>query len=146
MSSFETTTQLSVIPLFTYGSTDMGTKWVDGGPGGQQIFTWSKGGTFQGERLRGEMVPGPCSERSVIRSDGVVVADVNLLLRTHDGAEILMKYIATAVPQATGMRVRNFPIFETSHPDYLWINSVQAITYYDVVGSTITPREVYQLV
>jgi hypothetical protein len=144
--SFETTTHLEVIPLFTYGSTELGTKYVDAGPGGQQIFTWSKGGTFEGPRLRGKMIAGPSNERARRRSDGVVVADVNILMETDDGAEILMKYIATAVPTATGLRVRNFPIFETAHPDYFWINSVQAVTYYEMVDGKISPRQVYQLV
>ena len=125
----------------------MGVKIFEGGPAGRQVFTWSKGGTFQGDRLRGIMVPGPCNERAVTRSDGVTVADVYLLLQTDDGAEIMMKYIATAVPTGGGnMSIRNFPIFETAHPDYQWINSVQAITYYDIKDGIITPREVYQLV
>lgn len=143
--SFETTTHLQVIPLFTYGSTELGSRYVDAGPGGQYIFTWSKGGTFEGPRLRGKIVVGPSNERGRRRSDGVIVAENNIVMETDDGAEIVMKYIATAVPTANGMRVRNFPVFETAHPDYFWINSVQAISYYEVVDGKVTRPQVYQL-
>ncbi len=79
------------------------------------------------------------------RPDGVVVAEVHLLLITDDDAEILMRYTATAVPTPTGMSVKNFPIFETADERYTWLNTVQAVTLYEVLNGEVTPRVVYEI-
>jgi len=118
---------------------------VDAGPGGQRMYTWVDQGAFEGERLRGTVQVGPSGERAEVRSDGVVFADVHLLLVTDDGAEIIMRHRAMAAPQAYGMSVVNFPTFETAHPNYAWLNTVQAITLYAMKGTEVTPRDVYQI-
>lgn len=118
---------------------------VDTGPGGQRMYTWVDHGAFEGERLRGHVEPGPSAERADIRSDGVVAADVHLLLVTDDGAEILMRHRALAVPRPYGMSILNFPVFETAHPKYAWLNEVQALTIYSMKGGEVSPRDVYQI-
>jgi len=56
-----------------------------------------------------------------------------------------MRYTATAIPTERGYTVRNFPIFETAHEKYKWINRVQAISLYSVVDGMVSPVDVYRL-
>jgi hypothetical protein len=142
--SFTPLTQLDVTHLFRVTGTRQN-RAVDAGPAGIRIYTWIDGAQFEGERLRGRVEPGPSTERATVRPDGVVVSEVHLLLITHDDAEILMRYTATAVPSASGYSVKNFPIFETANPHYAWLNTVQAVSLYAVENGEVTPRDVYQI-
>ena len=49
-------------------------------------------GKFVGERLRGEVLPQAGSDLLLVREDGSAQQDVRLILRTDDGALILMTY------------------------------------------------------
>lgn len=60
------------------------------------------GGTFEGERLRGTILPGG-ADHPLIRPDGVAELDVRLALRTDDGASLYMTVLGvrTASPDVT---------------------------------------------
>lgn len=49
------------------------------------------GGTFEGPRLRGTILPGSSADWQLLRSDGVLEMDLRFTLRTDDGALILMR-------------------------------------------------------
>lgn len=142
--SMNTLSKLDVTHLFRITGT-RGVRQVDAGPGGIRTYTWVDQGAFEGERLRGRIEVGPSSERAVVRSDGMVLAEVHLLLVTDDGAEIIMRHNATAAPRPYGMSIINFPVFETAHPKYAWINMVQAITLYAMKNGEVSPRDVYMI-
>jgi hypothetical protein len=116
---------------------------VGDGPSGRRTLFGAAGGSFRGERLHGEVLPGG-GDWAVFRPDGVMVLDVRLTLRTHDGALVLMTYGGRwAVPaearddiadRATRHRVdpdryyfRTTPVFETGAPEYRWLNDVVAV-------------------
>lgn len=108
-------------PMIELGTTPVG---------GRRIFPVS-GGTFAGERLKGEISPYAGSDVLLVRSDGSREQDVRLLLLTDDGAQILMTYRGRAHtrPQASapsetpaGLYLRTVPFFETASPDYAWLN------------------------
>jgi Protein of unknown function (DUF3237) len=77
----------------------------------------------------------------LVRADGSSQQDVRLLLRTDDGALVLMTYrgVRHASPEVTariarGERVtasdyylRTAPFFETSSPKYAWLNKIVSI-------------------
>jgi hypothetical protein len=134
--------QLSWAPLFVMqldGAYDQAQ--LIGGPDRQGIFP-IRGGTFEGERLRGTVMPHGADWVSW-SSDGAMRIDVRTALETHDGARIAMTYQGIAVPtsaEAAG-RFRNrqpgpyedlylhtTPRFMTEHPDYRWLNQVIAVT------------------
>jgi len=94
-------TQLPVEYLFTYRA-ELDAHVFDTGYGDTRMFTSIVSGSFEGPDLRGEIVPSPSSERALIRPDGVFVGDVNLVLVTHDDAQILMRYTALAIPNDRG--------------------------------------------
>jgi hypothetical protein len=55
------------------------------GPYGNRVLFGSAGGSFDGPRLRGEVLPGG-GDWALFRPDGAMALDVRLALRTHDGA------------------------------------------------------------
>lgn len=98
-----------------------------GGPQGDRIIVDASAGTFEGERLRGTVVP-PGGDWVTMRPDGSVKLDVRLVLKTDDGATILMTYCGIGVPQEDGtLDIRTAPLFETGDERYAWLNRVQAV-------------------
>ena len=49
------------------------------------------GGTFEGQRLRGIVLPGGSTDWTLLRADGVLELDLRVTLKAHDGALISMK-------------------------------------------------------
>src|SRR6266700_1025445 len=108
--------------------------------GNRRVFTVS-GGEFTGDRLRGEVLPQAGSDLLLVRADGSSQQDVRLILRTNDGALILMTYrgVRHASPEvnariANGERVapsdyylRTAPFFETSSLKHAWLNKVLSV-------------------
>jgi hypothetical protein len=108
--------------------------------GNRRVFTVS-GGEFIGDRLRGEVLPQAASDLLLVRADGSFQQDVRLILRTDDGALILMTYrgVRHASPEvsariARGERVgpsdyylRTAPFFETSSSKYPWLNKIVSV-------------------
>ena len=64
---------------------------IGDGPLGRRILFGAAGGTFEGPRLRGEVVPGG-GDWALFRADGAMSLDVRLTLRTHDDALVHMTY------------------------------------------------------
>lgn len=108
-------------------------------PLGQRRVTWVLGGTFEGDRLRGEVLPG--EDWTTQRADGVIVLDVRLPLITTDGQSILMRYngfrhgpLEVMARLGRGENVspneyyfRIAPVFETGTGDYAWIGRVVTV-------------------
>ena len=108
--------------------------------GNRRVFTVS-GGQFIGDRLRGEVLPQAGSDLLLVRADGSYQQDVRLILRTDDGALVLMTYrgVRHASPEvsariARGERVgpseyylRTAPFFETSSSKYAWLNKIVSV-------------------
>ena len=99
------------------------------------------GGTFEGPRLRGTVLPAGSADWLLLRSDGVLELDLRATLRTDDGALISMRSFGLrhgppeviaaigrgeTVDPAT-YYFRTTPRFETSHPAYAFLNRLIAI-------------------
>lgn len=99
------------------------------------------GGTVEGPRLRGEILPGTAGDWLRVDPDGTAHMDVRLTMRTDAGAHVFMHYsgIRTGAPEVlarlnAGQAVdpaeyyfRTAMRFETGAPDLAWINAVVAI-------------------
>jgi hypothetical protein len=122
---------MNLLPTLELGDT----------PAGQRrVFTVSDG-QFAGDRLRGEVLPQGGSDLLLVRTDGSSQQDVRLVLRTDDGAFILMTYrgVRHASPEvnvriARGVQVaptdyylRTVPFFETSTSNYAWLNKIVSV-------------------
>lgn len=123
--------RMKLLPTLELGDTPAGKR---------RVFTVSSG-EFIGDRLRGEVLPQAGSDLLLVRADGSSQQDVRLILRTDDGALILMTYRGVRhasadvnVRIARGERVlaseyylRTAPFFETSSPNYVWLNQIVSV-------------------
>ena len=112
------------------GATPMGTR---------QIFI-VKGGTVEGPRIKGKLLPGG-GDWALVRTDGAVQLDVRATLQTDDGALIYGTYggLIVAEPAIFGRLLRAEdvpqdeyyfyinPMFQTGAPQYSWLNRLVAV-------------------
>src|SRR5262245_28679339 len=110
-------------------------------PHGSRVIAPIASGTFEGPRLRGKVLPGG-SDWTLLRSDGVLELDLRITLETDDGASIYMSSFGlrhgppeVLAALARGDSVdpsryyfRTAPRFETSAPQYAFLNEVIAIS------------------
>jgi Protein of unknown function (DUF3237) len=99
------------------------------------------GGTFEGPRLRGTILPGSSVDWQLLRSDGVLEMDLRFTLRTDDGALISMRSFGlrhgpSEVIAAIGRGetvdpstyyFRTVPRFDTAHAAYAFLNRLIAV-------------------
>ncbi len=93
-------------------------------------------GSFEGERLRGTVMPSPGGDWLLLRSDGVLCLDVRMTLKTDDGELIYMHYngmrhgpkdVLDRLNQGEAVDpalyyMRAVPVFETASVKYGWLN------------------------
>jgi Protein of unknown function (DUF3237) len=98
------------------------------------------GGSFEGNRLAGEVLEGG-SDWQAVRNDGSTTLDVRLVLKTSDDALIGMTYRGLShgprdviakiergeVVDSESYYFRINPLFETAAAKYDWLNRVIAI-------------------
>lgn len=108
--------------------------------GGMRNTVLIAGGSVEGERLRGEVLPGG-GDWALIDDTGTLHLDVRATFRTHDGALIHVTYPGMLRPYSPDLRARLdsgemkpedlyfriAPRFETGAPAYAWLNSMLAI-------------------
>jgi hypothetical protein len=125
------TITMKLPPTLELGATPAGTR---------RVFTVSSG-QFSGDRLRGEVLPQAGSDLLLVRADGTSQQDVRLILRTDDGALILMTYRGVRhASQGVNERIargehvtsseyylRTAPFFETSSTKYAWLNKIVSV-------------------
>jgi hypothetical protein len=127
-------------------------------PHGARVIAPIAGGTFEGPRLRGRVLPGGGGDWTLLRSDGVLELDLRVTLETDDGASIYMTSFGlrhgpseALAALARGEAVdpsayyfRTAPRFETSAPQYAFLNRLIAIASGDrrAAGPIYTIEEV----
>lgn len=131
-------TSIDVEHLFTITANTGLAGFLATGPVGGRVVINASGGSFEGARLRGTVVP-PGGDWVTLQPDGNMRLDVRLLLQTDDGAAILMTYRGIATDG--GASIRTAPLFETADERYAWLNSVQAIA----TGGTGTDSVTYEV-
>ena len=94
------------------------------------------GGTFEGPNIKGTILPGGY-DWQLIRHDEVAEIEARYVLKTDDGDLItivntglrhgpadIMQRIAMGEPvDQSAYYFRSIPVFETSSPEYDWLNS-----------------------
>ena len=106
--------------------------------GMRQVFI-VKGGTFEGPKLKGTILPGG-GDWATIRPDGSLQLDVRATVQTDDGVLIYAYYSGYIHPVTAAMRAAagedlplseyyfyTSPIFQTGAPQYDWLNRTVAI-------------------
>ncbi len=143
-SEFLFTIKIGVSKLHAIGQTPIGLRHID-------ILG---AGSFEGPRLRGEVLSGGMDQK-VFRPDGAMNPNVRLVLQTDDDALIYMHYtgIRYGPPEvmqriADGEEVdpseyylRNTPNFETASETYDWLNRIVAVG----VGRRLSDHAAYEV-
>ena len=116
---------------------------IGDGPLGRRILFGAAGGSFEGERLRGQVLPGG-GDWALFRADGAMLLDVRATLRMHDDALVYMTYggrwitppelradmadpIRRYQVNPAGYYFRTTPLFETGAKQYAWLNDIVCI-------------------
>ncbi len=120
--------------------------------GHRQIFI-VKGGTLEGPRIKGTVLPGG-GDWALMRTDGAVQLDVRATMKTDDGALIYAAYTGLIilspdvlarimggedVPLADYYFYTN-PMFQTAAESYAWLNQTIAIGRGKVVPGSVEYR------
>lgn len=116
---------------------------IGSGPFGRRVLFGSAGGSFEGPRLRGDVLPGG-GDWTLLRPGGAMTLDVRLTLRTDDGALLHMTYGGRWLipPELRGeiadparrhqvdpakYYFRTNPVFETGAKEYAWLNDIVCV-------------------
>jgi hypothetical protein len=114
-------------PLMTLRLSTAPTQDIGAGPCGTRLTFPVTGGAFDGDRLRGKVLPGG-GDWVVRRADGVLELDLRVTLETDDGALIHMTFVGIRDDGASGAPYfRTLPRFETAHAKYLFLNRLLAV-------------------
>jgi hypothetical protein len=107
-------------------------------PNGRRRIAALRGGHFEGEEIKGIVLPSPGGDWMLQRRDGILMLNVRLTLRTHDEHLIYMQYEgmrhgpAWVIEQLNkGEKVdpsqyyfRTAPVFETASEKYRFLNRI----------------------
>jgi Protein of unknown function (DUF3237) len=110
-------------------------------PYGRRRIASVKGGRFEGEELKGTVIPSPGGDWLLQRRDGILMLNVRLTLKTHDDHLVYMQYRgmrhgpAWVIEQLNkGEKVdpsqyyfRTTPWFETSSEKYRFLNRIVCV-------------------
>jgi hypothetical protein len=110
-------------------------------PHGTRVTAPISGGTFEGARLRGKVLPGG-GDWTLLRADGVLELDLRVTLETDDGALIYMSSFGLrhGPPEVLAALARGEQVdpakyyfrttvrFETSAPQYAFLNRMFAVS------------------
>ena len=147
--------ELRVRPLFILLLAVQPASNVGNTPGVDRRVGIITGGRFEGERLRGTVLPGGSDWQAVRPGDAAWMLDVRIVLKTDDDQTICMPYrgmrhgpkevldrIARGeVVKATDYYLRIAGFFETSSPKYGWLNNMIALG----IGHRLPEGPVYQV-
>lgn len=123
--------------LMTLKLAVSGMQAVGDTPAGNRRIGLVAGGTFEGPKLKGIVLPGG-ADWIMVRNDGVTTLDVRIVLQTDDGATIGLQYRGLrhgpddVMAKLNGGEwvdpslyyFRTAISFETASPKYAWLNKV----------------------
>ena len=132
--------EIRTTKLMTLKLTVNGMQAIGATPNGNRRVGLVAGGTFEGPKLRGTVLPGG-ADWIIARPDASTTLDVRIVLETDDGALIGMTYRGMRHGPADVMAkvnsgefvdpslyyFRTAISFETAAPRYDWLNRVIAI-------------------
>jgi len=124
-----------------------------GTPDGMRQIFIVKGGSVDGPRIKGRILPGG-GDWAIVRSDGAVQLDVRGTCQTDNGALIYITYSGLLVAdpgifgrllQAEDLPLIEYyfyinPVFQTGAPQYAWLNQRIAIGRGKVVPGGVDYR------
>jgi len=127
--------------LMTLEVTIMTGQKIGAVPHGTRVTVPIASGVFEGERLRGKVLPGG-GDWTLLRGDGVLELDLRLTLETDDGAlvqmtsfglrhgppEVIAALARGEYVESASYYFRTLPRFETGHSQYAFLNRLLAVS------------------
>jgi hypothetical protein len=114
-------------PLMTLRLSTAATQEIGSVPHGTRVTFPITGGSFEGERLRGKVLPGG-GDWVIKRADGVLELDLRITLEVDDGALVHMTFVGIRDDGAPGAPYfRTLPRFETADAKYFFLNRLLAV-------------------
>jgi Protein of unknown function (DUF3237) len=109
----------------------------------------------RGPRINGRMLPWG-GDWLTVRRDGIALLDVRNVIETVEGARILYRYRGLADLGADGFErfvsgeppaavLRGAPVMSTAHPDFAWVNRIQAIVAGEIVPDAPSELAVFAI-
>jgi hypothetical protein len=96
-------------------------------PTGNRLIHPVTGGSFKGPKIKGEILPIG-ADWAVVLENGIKKLDVNIVLKTDDGAIIYVTYNGVIHREKDGsLYYRITPVFETISDKYSWLNHAIAV-------------------
>ena len=107
-------------------------------PDGLHITFYVMSGEIRGPKINGK-IRGEGGDWTLVRRDGVGIADARITYEMDDGALLLSRYsgVLDLGPDGYARTLRNeydpappfvlAPQFVTSHPNWLWLNRIQCL-------------------
>ena len=108
-------------------------------PEGIRVNFYVTGGSITGPSVSGKLRPVG-ADWLTLRRDGTAALDVRITMETNDSALIYVTYAGLidlgetgyedflkGVMPESGTKIRISPRFQTSHPNYLWLNRLHCI-------------------
>ena len=141
-------------PLFAFQADVAKPSIIGMKPGHDRRVGVITGGSFEGERLRGKILPGGSDWQS-LRSDGTLTLDVRCIMETEDRHLIGMTYRGMRhgpkdvldrigrgeVVSSSEYYMRTVPFFETASEQYDWLNWLVSVA----IGHRLATGPVYQV-
>ncbi len=118
--------------LFTLHLSTALVQTIGNTPRGKREIYPIVGGRFEGDRLRGKVLPGG-ADWTVTRPDGVTELDLRITLLTDDGALVDMTF--TGVRDDANSYFHTLPRFETAAPKYAFLQRLLAVGTGSVTAS-----------
>ena len=110
-----------------------------GSIGVNRVIVPVSGGTFDGPKLKGTVLPG--GDWIVRRPDGSSVLDVRIILQTDDAQKIYMQYRGISYTPKDGPQYwRIVPVFETGAEKYTWLNNIIAVGVHRTLAGKVAYR------
>ncbi len=114
-------------PLMTLRLSTAPPQNIGAGPHGTRLTFPIIGGSFDGERLSGKVLPGG-ADWVIKRSDGILELDLRITLETDDGVLIHMTFAGIRDEGVSGVPYfRTLPRFETADAKYFFLNRLLAV-------------------
>ena len=114
-------------PLMTLRLSTASAQEIGSVPHGTRVTFPITSGSFEGERLRGKVLPGG-GDWVIKRADGVVELDLRITLLVDDGALVHMTFEGIRDDGAPGAPYfRTLPRFETADARYSFLNRLLAV-------------------
>lgn len=82
---------------------------------------------WDGGPVTASQVDPPANDWLTVDADGHGQVDARMVMRTADGAVILVRYGGRLTYTAEGASIVTAPTFETNDDRYRWLNHVQAV-------------------